>query len=57
VEEAQASTETTGEETTADQPQETVDAVEKKAAPVKTEAETKTPAGEDEAAEDTKKKE
>lgn len=57
VEEVQASAETAGEETTADQTQEAVDTVEKKAASVKTEEETKTPAGEDEAAEDTKKKE
>ena len=57
VEEVQAPAETAGEETTADQTQEAVDAVEKKAAPVKTEEKTKTPAGEDEAAEDTKKKE
>jgi large subunit ribosomal protein L17 len=53
----QATTETAGEETTADQPQETVDAVEKEAAPLKVETETKAPAGEDEAAEASQKKE
>ena len=55
--EVQAPAEAAAEETAADQTQEAVDAVEKKAAPVKAEEETKTPAGEDEAAEDTKKKE
>ena len=58
VAEVKAPSEAAGEETmTDDQPQETVDTVEKKAAPVKTEAETKAPAGEDEAAGDTKKEE
>jgi large subunit ribosomal protein L17 len=58
VAEVKAPSEAAGEETMADdQPQETVDTVEKKAASVKTEAETKAPAGGDEAAEDSKKKE
>ena len=56
-EETQKSTKASGEKTKADQAQETVDAVEKKAAPEKTEAKTKAPAGEDKAAEDTQKKE
>jgi len=57
VEETQASSEAAVEETAADRPEETVDEEEKKAAPAKTEPETKASAGEDKAAEDTEKKE
>ena len=57
VEETQVSSEAAAEKTTADQPQETSDTVQKKAAPEKTESEAKALAGEDKAAEDTEKKE
>jgi len=57
VEETQVSSEAAAEKTTADQPQETSDTVQKKAAPEKTESEAKAPVGEDKAAEDTEKKE
>jgi large subunit ribosomal protein L17 len=53
----QKSPEASVEETSADQPKETVDAVEKKAAPEKTKAETKAPSSADKAAKDAKKKE
>ena len=57
VKETQTPSEASVKKTTADQPQETADEVEKDVAPVKTESEIKASAGEDEAAEDTKKKE
>ncbi len=57
VEETQVSPETAAEETTSDKPQEAADAVQKKAAPEKTESEAKAPAGGDKKTEDTEKKE
>ncbi len=56
-EKAQKSSKETGEETKADKPQETADAVGKKATPEKTDTKTKASAGEDKSAEDAKKKE
>ena len=55
--EDQTPAETAGEESKADHPQEAVETAEKKMAPKKKKTETKTPAVEDEAAEDAKKKE
>ena len=55
--EDQTPAETAGEESTTDQPQEAVEAAEKKMAPKKKNTETKAPAVEDEAAEDAEKKE
>jgi large subunit ribosomal protein L17 len=57
VEETPAPSEEAAKKSEADQPEETVDKVEKKAAKAKTEPEANASAGEDEAAEDTKKKE
>ena len=57
VEETPAPSEEAVKKSEADQPEETVAKVEKKAAKTKTEPEAKASAGEDEAAEDTKKKE
>ena len=57
VEETPAPPEEAAKKSEADQPEETVAKVEKKAAKTKTEPEAKASAGEDEAAEDTKKKE